>query len=107
MAPGTFPPVFYNVDTPYSLEKVHALVARYEWPQLVTALKALEGTDRLVVHSHVDAEGKANDANATHFQLRGSKMQAGKSIGMPLGWQGDVLMDPEINKKTPCPFRAR
>jgi hypothetical protein len=25
MAPGEFPPMFFNVDTPYSLEKVHAL----------------------------------------------------------------------------------
>ena len=25
---------------------------------------------------------------------------------VPLGWQGDVLMDPEANKKAPCPFDA-
>jgi hypothetical protein len=27
MAPGEYPPVFFNVDTPYFLEKTHALVA--------------------------------------------------------------------------------
>ena len=32
MAPGSFPPVFYNVDTPYFLEKVHALVATNTYP---------------------------------------------------------------------------
>ncbi|MBI4887938.1 MAG: hypothetical protein HY824_12660 [Acidobacteria bacterium] len=32
MAPGPFPPVFYNVDTPYSLEKVHALVTANGFP---------------------------------------------------------------------------
>lgn len=32
MAPGAFPPVFYNVDTAYSLEKVHALVAADSYP---------------------------------------------------------------------------
>jgi hypothetical protein len=32
MAPGSFPPVFYNVDTAYSLEKVHALVAADSYP---------------------------------------------------------------------------
>jgi hypothetical protein len=32
MAPGRFPPVFYNVDTAYSLEKVHALVMARAFP---------------------------------------------------------------------------
>jgi hypothetical protein len=32
MAPGDFPPVFYNVDTPYFLEKVHALVNTSTYP---------------------------------------------------------------------------
>jgi hypothetical protein len=32
MAPGPFPPVFYNVDTAYGLEKVHALVIAHSFP---------------------------------------------------------------------------
>ena len=32
MAPGEFPPVFFNVDTPYFLEQVHALVAAADYP---------------------------------------------------------------------------
>jgi hypothetical protein len=32
MAPGEFPPVFFNVDTPYFLEKVHALVTATTFP---------------------------------------------------------------------------
>jgi hypothetical protein len=32
MAPGSFPPVFYNVDTASVLEKVHALVAANTYP---------------------------------------------------------------------------
>ncbi len=32
MASGPFPPVFYNVDTAYSLEKVHALVVAQSFP---------------------------------------------------------------------------
>jgi hypothetical protein len=32
MAPGRFPPVFYNIDTAYTLEKVHALVAAESYP---------------------------------------------------------------------------
>lgn len=32
MAPGPFPPVFYNVDTAYSLEKVHAMVTATTFP---------------------------------------------------------------------------
>ena len=32
MAPGEFPPVFYNVDTPAVVEKVHALVAADSYP---------------------------------------------------------------------------
>lgn len=32
MAPGAFPPVFYNVDTAYFLEKVHALIAADSYP---------------------------------------------------------------------------
>ena len=32
MAPGSFPPVFYNVDTAYGLEKVHAIVAADSYP---------------------------------------------------------------------------
>ncbi len=32
MAPGPFPPVFYNIDTAYHLEKVHALVAATTYP---------------------------------------------------------------------------
>jgi hypothetical protein len=32
MAPGEFPPVFYNVDTPYFLEKVHALLKTDTYP---------------------------------------------------------------------------
>jgi len=32
MAPGPFPPVFYNVDTAYALEKVHALVVANSFP---------------------------------------------------------------------------
>jgi hypothetical protein len=32
MAPGDYPPVFFNVDTPYFLEKAHALVARDLFP---------------------------------------------------------------------------
>lgn len=36
MARGAFPPIFFNVDTPYFLEKVHALMtsARYPPPSL-------------------------------------------------------------------------
>lgn len=34
MAPGTFPPVFYNVDTAYFMEKVHALVATNTYPPM-------------------------------------------------------------------------
>ena len=32
MAPGDFPPVFFNVDTPYSLEKVHAMARTSIYP---------------------------------------------------------------------------
>ena len=32
MSPGEFPPVFYNVDTPAVVEKVHALVAADSYP---------------------------------------------------------------------------
>ena len=32
MAPGEFPPMFFNVDTPYFLEKVHALVTATVFP---------------------------------------------------------------------------
>lgn len=32
MAPGPYPPVFFSVDTPYFLEKVHALVRANELP---------------------------------------------------------------------------
>lgn len=32
MAPGEFPPMFFNVDTPYFLEKVHALVSTTTFP---------------------------------------------------------------------------
>lgn len=32
MAPGDFPPVFFNVDVPYFLEKVHALVRTDMYP---------------------------------------------------------------------------
>ena len=32
MAPGEFPPAFYNADTPYFLEKVHALLAADGYP---------------------------------------------------------------------------
>ena len=32
MAPGSFPPVFYNIDTAYFLEKVHALVTSNTYP---------------------------------------------------------------------------
>jgi hypothetical protein len=32
MAPGSYPPVFYNIDTAYFLEKVHALVAANTFP---------------------------------------------------------------------------
>jgi hypothetical protein len=32
MAPGAFPPAFYNVDTAYSLEKVHSLAAAETFP---------------------------------------------------------------------------
>ena len=32
MAPGDFPPVFYNIDTAYFLEKVHALTATDTYP---------------------------------------------------------------------------
>ena len=32
LAPGEFPPVFFNVDTPYFLEKVHALVKTDTYP---------------------------------------------------------------------------
>ena len=32
MAPGRFPPVFYNIDTAYHLEKVHALVRATTYP---------------------------------------------------------------------------
>ena len=32
MAPGSFPPVFYNVDTPAVVEKVHALVGADSYP---------------------------------------------------------------------------
>lgn len=39
MGTGSFPPVFYNADTPYALEKVHALVraSRYPPPSLSNA----------------------------------------------------------------------
>jgi hypothetical protein len=32
MAPGNFPPVFYNIDTAYFLEKVHALSSAITYP---------------------------------------------------------------------------
>ena len=32
MAPGSFPPVFYNIDTAYFLEKVHGLTAAITYP---------------------------------------------------------------------------
>jgi hypothetical protein len=32
MAPGSFPPVFYNIDTAYFLEKVHGLTAAISYP---------------------------------------------------------------------------
>jgi hypothetical protein len=32
MARGSFPPVFFNVDTAYTLEKVHALIAAQAYP---------------------------------------------------------------------------
>jgi hypothetical protein len=32
MAPGNFPPVFYNIDTAYFLEKVHGLTAAISYP---------------------------------------------------------------------------
>jgi len=32
MAPGDYPPVFYHVDTPYFLEKVHALATSNAYP---------------------------------------------------------------------------
>jgi hypothetical protein len=32
MAPGPFPPVFFHVDTPYSLEKVHSLTKTSVYP---------------------------------------------------------------------------
>jgi hypothetical protein len=32
MAPGEFPPVFFNVDTPYFLEKVHTLIRNDSFP---------------------------------------------------------------------------
>lgn len=32
MAPGPFPPVFYNIDTAHTLEKVHALVRTDSYP---------------------------------------------------------------------------
>ena len=32
MAPGSFPPVFYNIDTAYFMEKVHALIAANTYP---------------------------------------------------------------------------
>jgi hypothetical protein len=32
MAPGSFPPVFYNIDTAYFLEKVHGLAAATTYP---------------------------------------------------------------------------
>jgi hypothetical protein len=32
MAGGSFPPVFFNVDTAYTLEKVHALIAAQAYP---------------------------------------------------------------------------
>lgn len=32
MAPGAFPPVFYNIDTAYFLEKVHALASTNGYP---------------------------------------------------------------------------
>ena len=32
MARGAFPPVFYNIDTAYALEKVHALIAADAYP---------------------------------------------------------------------------
>lgn len=32
MAPGSFPPVFYNIDTAYFMEKVHALIATDTYP---------------------------------------------------------------------------
>ena len=32
MARGAFPPVFYNIDTAYALEKVHALIAADTYP---------------------------------------------------------------------------
>ena len=32
MARGPFPPVFYNIDTAYALEKVHAFIAANSYP---------------------------------------------------------------------------
>ena len=53
MAPGPYPPVFFNVDTPYYLEKVHALVRANELPP--PSLGMLNG--RYVYHygSHATA----------------------------------------------------
>jgi hypothetical protein len=46
MAPGPFPPLFFNVDTPYFLEKVHALVRSDTYPP--PSLSVLDG--RLAYH---------------------------------------------------------
>ena len=32
MARGPFPPIFFNIDTAYALEKVHALIAAHSYP---------------------------------------------------------------------------
>ena len=47
MAPGSFPPVFYNVDTPYFLEKVHALVATNTYPP--ESLSNVGGADEGII----------------------------------------------------------
>ena len=44
MAPGEFPPVFYNVDTAYSLEKVHALVRAENYPPPSLSNVGVRGT---------------------------------------------------------------
>jgi hypothetical protein len=46
MAPGPYPPVFFNVDTPYFLEKVHALIRSDTYPP--PSLSVLDG--RLAYH---------------------------------------------------------
>ena len=51
MAPGPFPQAFYNVDTAYSLEKVHALVVARSFPPPSLSNLGVERTYHYGVHA--------------------------------------------------------